>query len=167
MPAKLGETPDYDELVVFKPAQILPRYIYYYHSVVGASEQLAPNRLCTVWLEASPAPSVNRMLTLLRESHPLLHLVMLGSVSELSVWVSNHPETLARSLRLVCGSDVPLEAAAQAVKLLSDRKATKLFVLFTGAQPPPGLVNGKTALASTDPMRAAEFVIHMWPARNG
>lgn len=48
VPAKPGETPpDYDELVVFKPAQILPRYVFYYRAV-ALEEALPPQVHCTL-----------------------------------------------------------------------------------------------------------------------
>lgn len=56
VPAKPGEIPDYDELVVFRPAQILPRYIYYYRTV--EREKDAQQLLVTLWIDPNPAPNI-------------------------------------------------------------------------------------------------------------
>lgn len=163
VPAKPGEVPEYDELVVFRPAQVLPRYVYYYR-LPTAADRIPPNMLCTLWLEASPSPSLTRMLATLRQRHPLLTLVSVGSVDELAVWLSGHADVCARSVRIVCGSDVSAEATMQVLSVLRDKKVTKYTVLLTQVQPASGLVNGKSIVAATDRMRAAEFALYAWPA---
>jgi hypothetical protein len=163
VPAKPGEAPEYDELVVFKTAQVLPRYIFYYRSVSAPASNTAA-LLYTLWLESSPAPSTLRMLAVLREKHSLVRLIEIGSVDELSAWLNSHPEALDRPLRVVCGTDVTADASHSVLATLRNKKVNKTAILFTQAAPPNIPTNGKTILSSRDPMRAAEFSIHGWPA---
>jgi hypothetical protein len=166
MPVKPGEMPEYDELVVFKKEQILPRYIYYYRSVSSPNSdaQQSAQLMHTLWLESAPSASTLRMLHVLKDKYPNVRVIQIGSVDELTVWLYNRPELAERQVRVVCGTDTTGETSQRLLAML--RNKSKIAVLFTQREVPDSWLNGKTLLASRDPMRAAEFSVFLWPSAN-
>lgn len=100
----------------------------------------------------------------LRDAHAHLRLTVIGSYDELAVWLNNRPDAAARPIRIVLGRDIKEDIAFAVHNLIRERKLAKCLMLYTQQRAPTAFVNGKSVLASADPMRAAEFAVHVWPA---